>query len=488
MANKIKGTKGKVFTIKSEIGRGGFGVVYLVSDQLENLFAMKIIEPITNPGARLSFKQEIESTIDLTHPNILPIMDYGTFKRGKDEIQFVVSQYCPNGDYRRRMFQFSSNKPTLEVVLQDFKQILEGLNVLHSKIVHRDLKPENVFVVDGALKVGDFGLSKFVDEATRTLTFKGSGTPRYMAPEVWEVLHATPATDLYAIGIMLFEALTGKAPFEASDAKALRELHLYTPAPRVRLINPSVPDTLDGVIKKLLEKDARKRFQSATEVLQALNSLNIKPKDSKVSELASRMRSLHDQMEKQQTEQEREAERKRKEVSKNQYKETELLGILEEAVTEVNEQLHEIRIEKSSRYGEVEYHIAGRSLVIHFFSAGEIFNNPEVPGLMDVLRRQHVVHGGYIEVKEGGQMREGWNFVLIRPPESPYGEWHIVETRLSPLSGRVAKHEPFATEARAFATNYGYHLHNTMHVFVLKDKVLDKSDILHILDVLIPKI
>jgi serine/threonine-protein kinase len=147
-----------------------------------------------------------------------------------------------------------------------------GLECLHGKIVHRDLKPENILVAGDILKIGDFGLAKFVDEATKTLTFKGSGTPRYMAPEIWRGLHASPAADLYAIGVMLFEAVVGRPPFEAEDTIALRNLHLYEPAPRVRLLNSAVPNMIDDLVKKLLDKDPASRYQTVREVLNILES------------------------------------------------------------------------------------------------------------------------------------------------------------------------------------------------------------------------
>src|SRR5581483_9311749 len=98
-------------------------------------------------------------------------------------------------------------KPSIQEIVGHVKQMLEGLKALHTKTVHRDLKPENILLSSETLKIGDFGLAKFVDEATRTLTFKGSGTPRYMAPEVWTGQHVVPATDLYALGVLFFEAV-----------------------------------------------------------------------------------------------------------------------------------------------------------------------------------------------------------------------------------------------------------------------------------------
>jgi hypothetical protein len=123
--------------------------------------------------------------------------------------------------------------------------------------------------------------------------------------------------------------------------------------------------------------------------------------------------------------------------------------------------------------------------MLHFFLPGEMYENPEVPGRMGVLHKRHVVHGGYIEIQENGEDREGWNVVLVRPPESLYGQWILVETDVSALSGRSAKYKPFATQAKLFADNLACHWAPAIHVFVLKDKPLDSSDVVRILKVFV---
>ena len=183
---------------------------------------------------------------------------------------FVASEYCPDGTYRDVLSQYAANTTTFDGIVDDMRQVVHGLRVLHGKMIHRDLKPENVFISGDKLKIGDFGLSKFVDQATRSLTFKGSGTPRYMAPEVWLNQHATAATDLYAVGVMLYEALTGQPPFSAPDVNVLRESHLYWPIPRAKSINVAVPEYLDGIVKRLLAKEPNDRYQTADELLEAL--------------------------------------------------------------------------------------------------------------------------------------------------------------------------------------------------------------------------
>jgi serine/threonine protein kinase len=293
IGQRIVGKKGYEFIVIREIGRGGFGVVYLVVNGNGQDYAMKLLAPVLDPSVRLSFEQELLSIEGLAHENLLSIVDYGTCPVGNQQGLFAITEYCPDGDYRKTLQDRTGQSQDIGQVVGEFRQILSGLALLHTRIVHRDMKPENVLVAGGRLKIGDFGLAKFVDEATRTRTFKGAGTPRYMAPEVWLGQHATLAADLYAVCVMLFEALSGRPPFLAADANGLRDMHCYSPAPRVKSINSAVSDLVDGVIKKLLAKDPRDRYQAAGEVIDALAAVP-PPGDAAISLLAARMRQHHD--------------------------------------------------------------------------------------------------------------------------------------------------------------------------------------------------
>ena len=131
---------------------------------------------------------------------------------------------------------------------------------------------------------------------------------------------------------------------------------------------------------------------------------------------------------------------------------------------------------------EVDYVVGGRRLALRFFTAGEMYLNPLVPGRMQVLRQKGVTHGGYAEIREGGEDREGWNFVLVRDHDGTKVEWRVVETEVSALTGRVARYKPFATEAQLFADNLACHMNRAMHIYQLKDKALERTDVVSIFD------
>jgi eukaryotic-like serine/threonine-protein kinase len=482
----VEGKQGRTFTILREIGRGGFGVVYLAEDDAKAQYAVKVLAPVSDPDVRLSFEQEVRSTDGLEHRNLLRIVDYGECLIGSTRGLFAVTEFCPNGDYRNVLSSFAEKKPSIQEVVAHVKQILAGLNALHTKTIHRDLKPENILLSGETLKIGDFGLAKFVDEATRSLTFKGSGTPRYMAPEVWTGQHVSPATDLYALGVVFFEAVTGQPPFSAPDTQKLRDMHLYTPVPRPKTLNREVPDALDGLIKKLLAKSIQERYQNADEVLSAL-ALVPPSSDSTILGLADRIRRHHDTKEAKALEQQRGIQQEEDSQKWLQFMEQQLLELVHEVIDELNSQLVETKIVRHDGYGGRIYRFQDRELAIEFFRPGEIYQNPEIPGLMDRLKGRNAIHGGIIEIRERGEDHEGWNIVLVRPESDLYGEWRIVETRVSALSRMGTKYEPIATKAQLFATNLAYHWMNTMHTFNLKDKPLEKADIVRIVGVFIPK-
>ena len=177
VGQQVTGERGNSLTVVEEIGRGAFGVVYLAEDTQGGQYALKVIAPASDSEARLSFEREVQGTLDLDHENILKILDYGTRGVGTNDCLFVASEYCPDGTYRDVLSQYAANTTTFDGIVDDMRQVVHGLRVLHGKMIHRDLKPENVFISGDKLKIGDFGLSKFVDQATRSLTFKGSGTP-----------------------------------------------------------------------------------------------------------------------------------------------------------------------------------------------------------------------------------------------------------------------------------------------------------------------
>jgi len=483
IGEKVSDKKDITYTIDDEIGKGGFGTVYLAYNEKLESFAIKMIGPVKDAETLESFNRETEALIGIDNENVLNCSGQGEYLYRGGTYFFTVTEYCANGNYRK---EIARAEYKLDKIVSDFSQILLGLDVLHQRVVHRDLKPENIMISGNILKIGDLGLSKSIDEATKTLTFKGSGTPNYMAPEVWERKKITPAADLYAIGVMLFEALTAQLPFSSDDFVELRKKHLYDQAPRVKSYNSDIPVHIDGLCRKLLEKDQSRRYQNAKDVLKILNNAPIVMSTEKLSTFTDRIRQNYDTEESKRLEAvclQNEAEEAQR---KNQYMEQQLISQFDDVVEEINENLQETKIQRYGNDNNVNYSISNHSLSIYFFPQNALLLHAKSPGLLEILNKRYVKHGGIIEIKEAGQDRQGWNMVLVQRPEDSYGEWILVESDRSALSGRVLRYPPAATVAELLAENLAYHWMPALHSWQLKDKVLEKTDIEKIFDKFIP--
>ncbi|MBI4862633.1 MAG: protein kinase [Candidatus Riflebacteria bacterium] len=251
------------------LGKGAKGEVYLMRQlKLGRLVAVKMLreEAVTADDARRLLK-EARVLASLNHPNILALYDVGT----ETAQPYMVSEYVGDETLADRM----ARRPplTLPETIQLVMQILEGLTAAHQQgIVHRDLKPSNVFLTaSGRPKIGDFGLAKWEGLPSATAsTGKILGTPAYMSPEQCRGRPTTPASDLYAVGVILFEMVVGTRPFPGPDLVEFLDQHVNRDAPKLRTLKPAVPEVLEAIVAKALEKDPAARFGSAQEFRQAL--------------------------------------------------------------------------------------------------------------------------------------------------------------------------------------------------------------------------
>jgi CheY-like chemotaxis protein/tRNA A-37 threonylcarbamoyl transferase component Bud32 len=270
------------FQIGELIGEGGMSQVYKATQKsLRRQVAVKVMreEFAKMPALADRFQDEGIALATLRHPNIVSVLDVG---RTDDEQLYMVMEYVDGGDLRQLLKKVERIPVAQSVTLAT--QLLSGLAEAHAEgIIHRDIKPSNVLITnlkDGSqlMKLVDFGIAKLVEGLRiNTLgTRQGTviGTPGYMAPEQLLGMDVTAATDLYAVGVILFEMLTGRRAFVARDEFELAQLTMLTPAPHLReIIDVPVPDALDALIVKLLAKNPKDRPQSAAEVKAQLQAL-----------------------------------------------------------------------------------------------------------------------------------------------------------------------------------------------------------------------
>ncbi|MCH7808198.1 MAG: serine/threonine protein kinase [Planctomycetes bacterium] len=244
------------FTVQRAVGSGGFGEVYYAISDGGREVALKYLRQ--NPEVEL---RGVSHCINLKSPHLVSIFDV---KKNADGEYFIIMEYC-SGPSLRDLLIAEPNGFEPQKAAFFLREIAKGLSYLHDRgIVHRDLKPGNIFYDDGYVKIGDYGLSKFIAVSRHSVQTSSVGTVHYMAPEIGSGDYSR-SVDIYALGVMLYEMLLGKVPFEGSSMAEILMKHLTT-QPEV----DELPDPFGRVIRKALEKDPKDRYQSVDEMVDDL--------------------------------------------------------------------------------------------------------------------------------------------------------------------------------------------------------------------------
>ena len=270
---------GKIFAgryrIIKQIGRGGMADVYLAKDLILDgeEVAVKVLRTNyqTDPIAVARFQREARAMADLDHPHIVRITDIGE----EDGQQYLAMEYVAGLDLKRYIKEHYplSNEEAVRIM----GQILLAMRLAHAKgIIHRDLKPQNILLTpDGTAKVTDFGIAVAFAETSLTQTNSMLGSVHYLSPEQARGSKATIQSDIYAMGIIFFEMLTGHIPYDGDSAVTIALQHFQKPLPSVIAENPSVPQSLENVVIKATAKKLTDRYQTVSEMyVDLLSSLS----------------------------------------------------------------------------------------------------------------------------------------------------------------------------------------------------------------------
>ena len=257
------------YQVLEEIASGAQGAVYRTFDpQTSQIVALKVLHAslTSDPAYIERFRREASLAASIDHPNVVKIIEVG---RDGDSY-FIAMEFLPES--LARVVQ-AGGPMDVGGAVEFAVQIAQGLAAAHALgIVHRDIKPQNILIgPDGRVKVTDFGIARA--QALNTMTATGAimGTPHYMSPEQARGRRADIRSDLYSLGCVLYQMLSGKVPFDADTPLGVLDMHRETPPPRIRQVRRDVPRAVEAVVDRCLEKDPARRYQTPQELVAALS-------------------------------------------------------------------------------------------------------------------------------------------------------------------------------------------------------------------------
>ena len=261
------------YRLIAQQGSGGMAVIYKAVDQvLGRTVAVKILRPslITDPSFLERFRNEARSVAKLTHPNIVTVHDVGQ----DGNTHYIVMEFV-NGQDLKKLIR-TEGPFSVERALNIAIQICAGVGYAHrSGLIHADVKPQNILITEGdTVKVTDFGIAQALSDASVVAERQKVvwGSPHYFSPEQAQGERPTPASDVYSIGVVMFEMLTGRLPYIGADQQELALAHIRDEIPHVTDFNPAVPPQLEQIIIKVMSKEPAMRYRTADQLGRILIS------------------------------------------------------------------------------------------------------------------------------------------------------------------------------------------------------------------------
>jgi serine/threonine protein kinase len=268
---QLRHSTGSRYRVLRRLGGGGMASVYLAEHaQLERLVVLKVLHGhlAKEPEMLERFRREARAASQLVHPNIVPIIDAG----GGESVSFTVMPYMPGGSFAERIAHGARQSPEVASVIA---QAATALDYAHRRgIVHRDVKPDNVlFDEDGHALVTDFGIAETRSQGRLTATGRAMGTPHYMSPEQAMGKLVDGRSDVYSLGVVMYEALVGFPPFDGPDAFAVGYKQVHERAVPPQQVNSEIPPAMNEIVMRCLNKAPADRFARANDLADALIGL-----------------------------------------------------------------------------------------------------------------------------------------------------------------------------------------------------------------------
>ncbi len=268
------------YEIQDMLGQGDMSAVYKAYDpDLRRIVTIKLIHQhlSENPEFMRRFEEGAAAVVQLRHPNLLQVYDFAH----DGDTYYIVFEFIPGEMLQGRLKRLNANNRNFEIqdVVTTISKTADGLHYAHDKgLIHRDIKPANIMInVSSDPIVMNLGIAKIMGSTQHTATGAVLGTARYMSPEQIKGDRVDARTDIYSLGVVLFELLGGRPPFEADSAVTLMMMHMTDPIPDLSKIRPDIPADLVEVVNKSLAKNRDARYQTAAEMVAALNNVGSAP-------------------------------------------------------------------------------------------------------------------------------------------------------------------------------------------------------------------
>ena len=485
----------KEYSIVEFLGRGSFGDVYLIKEKTsKKLFALKTFStPFVDDTVLKSLFNEGRLSQEISHQNVIKYYFFHDGVQYKDLPIYIIMEYAEGGTLEKQIQERKNKREYFsnEELIQLFDQLICGMEAINSKLIHRDIKPENILIQNNVLKISDFGLSKYVTQATRTSTFKGIGCLPFLAPEGWKLDKNTIQMDIYSMGIVFYELASLSFPYKVDkgDYEDWRNAHLFQNPVNVSKNNPKVSPLLSKLIMRMLEKDPKHRPRTWKEIKTYLEKENLPQTDN--SGIIEKVLIRRNEKIEQATQERLKREKREKEIL--EFKNIVRYQYHKEIITPTKEFIEEINIKSdgpkitcnfddSSFLNTIEYSFNTIKIDLIPIIEEDFYRDVRVKDFdmvftrkelkLPMIDKKRIMAWGYLKANDG----KGFNLILLQSSQSIYGDWLLLFNSHSAFVVRKDNRpEPFPFEMSEIEEEIN-HL-NAVHIYVTERHPLDFNKI-----------
>lgn len=473
------------YTNFTYLTQGGMGYVFTAFDNSNNQDVVVKLIPIPQKEDEDLFSRELIVSEDLSSPNLVETFYCNKTTINNNDYFYIVQKYYPQGNLRTRI------QPNIDydTCITMFLDLLEGLKVLHTKIIHRDLKPENILIDnDNKLLITDFGLAKFVGEKTKTRSFKGGGTYPYMSPECWLMQDNQIQMDIYSLGIIFYEILTGEFPFDGKTEQEWQSCHIYDQLPNIDDKRSGVSAKVKQIISKMTNKRAKERYANVEEIIHAINQSieQEKEENAALEKLAAKGHQKSEEIKQTRLKQQQETEKKEEFKKFINLHIQELKNLIESQVKKYNSRVEDnhISLIEKPRIPKTDNNFSIKLNRISGFFEFFDYEALKTTTPNSIFKQKNIIFLGKFSTNYLNHKLHscfGFNLVLVQEPGEIYADWYVASFYDTGFSGSSKKE--YCLDLQEFLNEFP--LCFVMHTVAVNYKKLEDSHIHRIIEELI---